>query len=676
MTKFVLNLFFYLTSSSFIFCQVSLKQQCDEEIFPAYSPEKKQYGYKNLFDFWRVQPFFTKAYPFHGKVAVVIKGKYYGVINCEGRIIVDPIYDEIKQFKNGVAWVRKKDKWGLVNEKGDNLLMPEYSEVKNNTGFMYTAWLRKENKWALYSYDSLAFKTKFVYDDIKTLMDSTALVRSNEKIGIVSNQSGQVKIPLEIDKVIKVAPFRIAYKKGKHWGLFHESGEILTKPIFDTIYPSVKYRLTVKKDKKYGLINLRGKYVVPPKFEEIGSFSQNVAPIRFNGKYGYVHSSGKLVIPFKYNEAQGFQNFKAIVKDDDNYGIIDARGNYILAPKWDNIELNYSNMFFVASRSDTSWFITKRGKIHDEICYQLIESQDDPNYIRVKKNDRYAFINYGTLKSSFSGDFEYACPMLQGFSLVVDNGNWGIINDLGETILSTEFDTVFYLPLKSGMHFYTIKNDKHQLFGANGDLKLYQAYDSILITPNEVIIASNGGKNILFNNKGKYISNKPYDKIVVIRKEEVTEFPLLIEMKGKFGLLNKRGEEVVPLTYHTIRYLGKALFGVQKGKKWGVVDVQGRLISKPIFQDLGDLCDNLLPVKLDNKWGYVNKMGKMNIANIFDQALSFKNDKACVKIGEKWGVINRAGRWRVKPNADQFQLYEGQRFLIGPKGLKTNIEAI
>lgn len=78
------------------------------------------------------------------------------------------------------------------------------------------------------------------------------------------------------------------------------------------------------------------------------------------------------------------------------------------------------------------------------------------------------------------------------------------------------------------------------------------------------------------------------------------------------------------------------VFPVRSGQKWGFIDFKGKVITKPQFDEIGEVSDfeetgslaqNLeraaIPVKLAGKWGYVTQNGKVGIKPEYDEIGKF-----------------------------------------------------
>jgi hypothetical protein len=82
---------------------------------------------------------------------------------------------------------------------------------------------------------------------------------------------------------------------------------------------------------------------------------------------------------------------------------------------------------------------------------------------------------------------------------------------------------------------------------------------------------------------------------------------------------------------------------VELKKKFGFIDKKGKIVILPHFRNARDFSEGLAAVQEEGgymkKYGYINKSGKMVIDYKFSYADSFSDGMACVQIKDKWGFI-------------------------------------
>jgi len=129
---------------------------------------------------------------------------------------------------------------------------------------------------------------------------------------------------------------------------------------------------------------------------------------------------------------------------------------------------------------------------------------------------------------------------------------------------------------------------------------------------------------------------------------------------GKFGYVNSRGVEIVPLVYDRALRFHWDVGRVQLNGKWGLVNKQGKEVVPPIYDEIKGHQDPI--VRLGDKYGFVSrKTGELLTPVKYDEAqqwlqiLNFTSrnrgskDLALVKLDGKWGCVNASGKEIAPP---------------------------
>jgi hypothetical protein len=87
-----------------------------------------------------------------------------------------------------------------------------------------------------------------------------------------------------------------------------------------------------------------------------------------------------------------------------------------------------------------------------------------------------------------------------------------------------------------------------------------------------------------------------------------------------------------------------ALFHISVNHKYGMIDAEGNMRIKPIYDGLGfSFCDGLTTVEINGKEGYLDKAGRIVIDPRYDRASDFQDGVALVKANDESFLIDRTG---------------------------------
>ena len=124
-------------------------------------------------------------------------------------------------------------------------------------------------------------------------------------------------------------------------------------------------------------------------------------------------------------------------------------------------------------------------------------------------------------------------------------------------------------------------------------------------------------------------------------------------------VINRRGESITELHILSVNGIvaseGLVAVATAKEDRWGFIDVTGRVVIPPRYQQVGNFCEGAAAVCLHGKWGYVDHSGRSIVPPTYDNARKFSGGVASVAVGEKWGCINRDGQWVIQPKFEQLK---------------------
>jgi|GEM_PF-6796399 len=121
-----------------------------------------------------------------------------------------------------------------------------------------------------------------------------------------------------------------------------------------------------------------------------------------------------------------------------------------------------------------------------------------------------------------------------------------------------------------------------------------------------------------------------------------------VRIDDKYGFINKKAEQVIPLMYdYALKFSdGLAIYGM--GSKYGFINKKGDIEIPAMYDDAYYFFeDGLAPVEMNGKWGFINKKGDMKIQPMFDDAYSFCEGMALVEINDKIGFIDTKGDLKI-----------------------------
>ena len=358
---------------------------------------------------------------------------------------------------------------------------------------------------------------------------------------------------------------------------------------------------TVELNGKRGFIDTQGKEVISLKYDNHVAysacyFSEGLSPVALNGRWGYIDTTGREVIPctLEYSVAHAFFDGLAEVEKNGKYGLIDRSGREIAPCKYDYIG-DFCEGLARVRLEDGAWgYIDTKGK-------EVIPCSSKYDDVR-----------------------DFKLGLAKVYNSVGTRLIWGVIDQTGREVIPCQYDSV----------------NTYDFIDVN-DINDSNAIP--LITAEQYIDLN---KYSIFDRTGKQI--RTYDRV-----EGFSDGLAAVVLDGKWGYIDKNGQEVVSLKYDEAGYFDNGFAQVQMNGKWGYIDQAGKEIIPCVLEyaGVGAFYEGLASVvrlEPESKHGYIDKSGKEVIPCKYDACDDFGNNVAWVGIGEwpdtKYGAIDQTGR--------------------------------
>ncbi len=301
-------------------------------------------------------------------------------------------------------------------------------------------------------------------------------------------------------------------------------------------------------DGVHGYIDKTGKEVIRCQFESATDFSEGMAAIKVKGKWGYINTRGKRVIKPQFRRADAFSDGLAIAANMDyaDVGYIDKTGNFVVEPhQWQNAE-KYADGIGVLEKATGEKFFYKDG----------------------------TFIPYNS---------QWIKPFSEGFSIIKISDNvWRIINTNFNSALTSNFKN-FY---SSNNGMFRIESFEGKIGYMNHDfhMQIPPVFDKGSDFSEDMAVIELAKGNIIgfidkLGNMRAFLREKPF--------HDIGDFHCgrsRVYANGKFGFIDKEGNQVIPCQYDWTNSFSDGLaFVCGKGYS-SYIDVEGKkVIELPIL---------------------------------------------------------------------------------------------
>lgn len=417
--------------------------------------------------------------------------------------------------------------------------------------------------------------------------------------------------------------------------------------------------LKYKKDDLYGLVDLEGNQITEAVYEEISSLDYRPGRIlvKKEGKYGILDSQGNLFIPIKYDKisADGYYSEKSkyektgyIVGEKTeeglHFGYIDYKGNVLLDTKYETLEraLEYEdeNSYLIAMQKGKKGVFKNQKKIID-LDFQNIHYSALSQVFIVNKNGKYGFFH---LDGKVILKPQYTNYSVAGNYISVTKENQTELFDINGNLVNTNSYTKM---IETGNPAYFIAEDDKGFYSIiSKDVKIDEKYIQVSYAFNNYFIFTDEtGKTGVINALTQEIEIEPkYDFILLIEGTKVLQ--AIDGMNNFVDIYSKTLRKTVTMEDGIVEILENGYSIIYSETDMKYIDSEGQVVENTqVYPD-----KKMYAIQKDKKWGFADSQGKIVLECQYDIVTEFnKYGFAAIKKDGKWGIVNEIGEVIVEP---------------------------
>ena len=391
----------------------------------------------------------------------------------------------------------------------------------------------------------------------------------------------------------------------------------------------------------YGYVDKFGNEVIPSIYSEACHFSEGLAAVK-KSKWGYIDKEGNQIVPFEYDSAESFHNgiarvAKNIYLSNNRYYYIDKTGKFLYE------ELGKGEGLITVKRGKCG-YIDYTGKIVIHLKYEDA-GRFSEGLAPVKKNGKWGYIDKD---DNVVIPFQYleALSFWNGFATVKEKDGhkssnvYGFINKEGQLISSNISSRRLFFSEGVAAKYDSGRSIYWYIDETGNRVSPYKTYEWAWEFQNGFARVKKYGKWGIIDKKGSEIVPFLYDLIYNCSLES----PNLVELNGKYGYIDVYGKIVIPIIYDEATFFKEGFAKVRIDGNYYVIDKEGNIVYENKPSNLFEYTEGLAAVELNGKWGFVNTNGEEIISLEYDNVCAFIGGLAAVKKNGKWGVIDNSNK--------------------------------
>lgn len=324
-----------------------------------------------------------------------------------------------------------------------------------------------------------------------------------------------------------------------------------------------------KKADKWGALDVNNRVIVPFKYASVNV--GNSGWIGANAPEGNAwYTANGVHIDELYDEIKTDWSGIGFVRKGDKWGVIDAETGNLVAPiEYAKPKYDMYKGYFLTKENGEVW---ASGKLQQKISpaqAEYLEKHARSEWPGVRVFERQGQYGFTTLDGDTLSPAIYRLQSFhpKGYAVVSkEKGKWLVINQKNETVLDLPYEKTF--DLTPDLCLPVKQNDK---------------WGIIQIPDGKIVISPDTYDNL-------YPYGRNFPGIFIVQKE------------GKRGLINDKGDVLIPLEYSDIQGFQGVAALVIRDKKLGIYGEGGRPIIEPKYRRIENRSDSLCTVLVDSLW--------------------------------------------------------------------------
>jgi hypothetical protein len=277
-------------------------------------------------------------------------------------------------------------------------------------------------------------------------------------------------------------------------------------------------------------------------------------------------------------------------------------------------------------------------------------------------------------RTAIAARYESALPFSEGLAAVKREGRWGYIDRTGTEVIPMRYKTAQSFHKGVAIVDTGLPDHPIGLIDTSGSQVTPPMFRSISATdgPNGLLLGQKEpGDGLGYYDRSGNLVLGPYSlafafvdgRARVKGNGRTSAVEWIIDASGEF--LPKQ-----PVVLDGTKF-SEGLFAIRRDRKLGYMDLDGKVVIEPAYDQGGEFSEGLAAVQLEGHWMFIDKSGAV-IAE-FPGGIAFaeplSDGLSLVSAdrdqpGRKFGYVDRKGHWAIKPSWDDAEpFHEGLAYV-------------
>ena len=497
----------------------------------------------------------------------------WGYVDTAGQMRMKPQFAFARDFVNEVGIVQRDNKWGVVNRFGKQVIPCQYDDIhflENTENKIIRLYVQRPKYGLIDTLGQLAVSA--VYDQIGSFRENRLAVMRDGLWGFVDNEGMEI-IPCRFREVSDFYEGLAAVKLGRYWGFIDKLGNVKIEFQYKRAGNFRDKLAWVESDKGIGYINAHNKMEIPAQFEQAQDFDRGIARVKAEGKWGLIDAKNRWILKPKYVDIRPFDlaglAVAVLTPDNSRLGLINLQGLAVGSSNYTEI-YPFSEGLAVVKDRDAYGYIDTTGKLVISCSYSRAEPFSEGRAAVYKDGNCGYLTREGDALTAFV--FKQCQRFADGRAVVFQGSlrKAGLLDTSGKLLIEPSINRLLDFSEGRGL----VRDEQYRFYYITEQAGMYNGYYQKAGSFNHgVAVVQINGKWGVINRRGMELVPPKYSRI-----ESFENGYAKVRIDGFSGLSNLQGDLIVGADFEYIRYAGQGVFRVEQGDKIGYFDTDGNWI--------------------------------------------------------------------------------------------------
>jgi len=267
-------------------------------------------------------------------------------------------------------------------------------------------------------------------------------VRPPYRMGYL-NSEFEEEIPAQYDEVRNFSEGRAAVNVKGFWGFIDTLGksQIPPKYLGSWSFSSGVAKVQSAQNRKLGFVGLQGDTLIPIEYDDARSAVFDLIPLKEGQYWGLKTLSNEVVIPFNYYDIKILSAKTAALKVTEDWMIMNIYNQDTIAENLSAVYDYTKGIIRVKNTNGKYRYLDTMGKAIFSQGANLAYAPQNGVFVRCMTNDGCQL--FDDQEQPLSDIYERIRPLGMGRFAFYENEKWGLMDELGATILPPQFDQLY-----------------------------------------------------------------------------------------------------------------------------------------------------------------------------------------------------------------------------------------